>query len=129
MVKLMWINLLRVQGLSNVSISNGNTEEFINVKFTAKMDVQIGYFMLPLLMLKSPYMFNKFLYHMLVKFEQNCMVRTLKKKKKKRPHHHLLYLSDPLYILLKLQRIMIILKILIFTPHIQPLYVRCVCAV
>ena len=35
-----------------VILTDGNTEEF-NVKFTAKNDVLIGYFMLPLLMLTS----------------------------------------------------------------------------
>ena len=53
-----------------------------NGKSTAKNDFLIGYFMLPLLMLtlegqKSLHtLFEKYLDHMLVKFEQNHMVRT-----------------------------------------------------
>ena len=54
-----------------------------NGKFTAKIDFLIGHFMLPLLMLtfgslKSLHtLFDKYLDHMLVKFEQNRMVRTI----------------------------------------------------
>ena len=53
-----------------------------NGKFTAKINFPIGYFMLPLLMrtvevLKSLHiLFDKYLYHMLVKFELNPMVGT-----------------------------------------------------
>ena len=56
-----------------------------NGKFTAKIDFPIGYCMLPLLMytLKvkrlSIHYFDKYLDHTLVKFEQNCIVRTIKK--------------------------------------------------
>ena len=66
-----------------------------NGKFTEKIDFPIGHFMLPLLMLTlkvSHILFDKYLDHMLVKFEQNRMVRTIhnfelldqKKKKKKK---------------------------------------------
>ena len=53
-----------------------------NGKFTAKIDIPIGHFMLPLLIAdigsrKSLHkLFDKYLEHMLVKFEQNRMVRT-----------------------------------------------------
>ena len=56
-----------------------------NGKFTAKIDFPIGYFILPLLMLtlevwnlKSLHtLFDRYLDHMLVKFEQNHMVWTI----------------------------------------------------
>ena len=54
-----------------------------NGKYTAKIYFPIGYFILPLLMLtlevlKSLHtLFDKYLDHMLVKFEQKSMVRTL----------------------------------------------------
>ena len=53
-----------------------------NFKFSAKIDILIGYFMLPLLMLTFSLkslntIFDKHLDHMLVKFKQNRMVRTL----------------------------------------------------
>ena len=54
-----------------------------NGKFTAKIDFQIGHFMLPSLMLtlkvcKSLHtLFDKYLDHMLMKFEQNRMVRNI----------------------------------------------------
>ena len=54
-----------------------------NGKFTAKIDFPIGYFMLPLLLLtfrslKSLHtLLDKCLNRMLVKFEQNRMVRTI----------------------------------------------------
>ena len=54
-----------------------------NDKFTAKIDFPIGYFMLPLPILdtgslKSLHtLFDKYLDHMLVKFEQNRMVRII----------------------------------------------------
>ena len=54
-----------------------------NDKFTAKLDFPIGYFILPLLIaaigsLKSLHaLFDKYLDHTLVKFEQNCMVRII----------------------------------------------------
>ena len=44
-----------------------------NGKFTAKIDFPIGHFMLPLLHT----LFDKYLDHMLVKFEQNRMVWTI----------------------------------------------------
>ena len=53
-------------------------------KFTAKIDFPIGHFMLPLIAdtniesLKSLHtLFDKYLDHMLVKFEQNLMIRTI----------------------------------------------------
>ena len=49
-------------------------------KFTSKIDFLIENFMLPLLMLtfKSLHtLFDKYLDHILVKFEQNRMVRTI----------------------------------------------------
>ena len=70
---------------SNVSISNGIAGNSLNGKFAAKIDFPLGYFtILPLLMLtlevlKSlhrPTLFDKYLDRMLVKFEQNRMVRT-----------------------------------------------------
>ena len=54
-----------------------------NGKFAAKIDFPIGHFMLPLLYadilnLKSLHtLFDKYLDHMLVKFEQNRMVRIM----------------------------------------------------
>ena len=52
-----------------------------NIKFTAKNDFLIEHFMLPVLMLKIignlksfRTLFDKYLDHMLVKFEQNRMV-------------------------------------------------------
>ena len=53
-----------------------------NSKFDPKTDFSIGYFMLLFLMLilKSLHtLFDKYLDHMLVKFEQNRTVRTIKK--------------------------------------------------
>ena len=53
-----------------------------NGKFAPKTDFSIGYFMLLFLMLilKSLHtLFDKYLDHMLVKFEQNSTVRTIKK--------------------------------------------------
>ena len=53
-----------------------------NGKFTAKIGFPIGHFMLPLLMLKlevlslSIQLFDKYLDHMLVEYEQNRMFRT-----------------------------------------------------
>ena len=68
----------------------GNTLDFqcqqksFNVKFNLKIDSLIGYFMLPLLMLTSEVLSLSihslsYLYHMLVKFEQNPMIRTTQK--------------------------------------------------
>ena len=53
-----------------------------NGKFTLKIDFPIGYFMLPLLILtfslKSLHtLFDKYLDHMLVEFEQNRMVQII----------------------------------------------------
>ena len=47
------LNVWREFKAFNVRISNGNMKEFSNVKFAAKIDVPIGYFMLPLLMQTS----------------------------------------------------------------------------
>ena len=53
-------------------------QKSFNGKFTAKIDSPIGHFMLPLLMLTSLHtLFDKYLNHMLVKFEQNCTVGTI----------------------------------------------------
>ena len=55
----------------------------LNGKFTAKNDILIGYFYITnadadIGSLKSLHiLFDKYLDHMLVKFEQNCMVRTI----------------------------------------------------
>ena len=54
-----------------------------NGKFTAKFDFPIGHFILPLLMLTSEVkslhtLFDKYLEHMLVKFEQNRVVWTIR---------------------------------------------------
>ena len=51
----------------------------LNGKFTPKIDFTIGYFMLPLLKsLKSLHiLFDKYLDHELVKFEQNRIVQTI----------------------------------------------------
>ena len=57
-------------------------QKSFNGKFPAKIDFPIGHFMLPLLMLTlevkslSILIFDKYLDHILVKFEQNRMVRT-----------------------------------------------------
>ena len=62
---------------SNVSITVARTS-FIG-KFTAKIDFPIGCFMLPLLMLALEVytLFDKYLGHMLAKFEQTHMVQTI----------------------------------------------------
>ena len=62
--------------LDRVSISKGKQIRF-NCKFTEKK--MIGYFMLPLLTLKSKVthtLFDKYLDHKLVKFKKSRMVRT-----------------------------------------------------
>ena len=64
----------------NVSISNGIAGKSFNGKFTAKIDFPLGYFTLgPTIAdadigsLKSLHtLFDKYLEHMLVKFEKNC---------------------------------------------------------
>ena len=64
---------------SHVSISNSSREEFNN-KFNAKIDFPLRYFTLPLLMLSQKSLhtlFDKHLDHILVKSEQNRMVRTI----------------------------------------------------
>ena len=59
------------------------TRKSFNGKFTAKIDFPIGHFMLPLLMLTFGSLkflhklIDKYLDHMLVKIEQNRMVRTI----------------------------------------------------
>ena len=45
----------------------------LNGKFAPKIDIPIGYFMLPLLIKSHHTLFDKYL----VKFEQNRMVRTI----------------------------------------------------
>ena len=67
---------------SNVSISNSIAGKRFNGKFTAKFDFPIGYFICIIIAdadigsLKST-LFDKYLDHMLVKFELNCMGRTI----------------------------------------------------
>ena len=51
------------------------TRKTLKGKFTEKIDFPIGYFMLPSLM--SHALFDKYLNHTLVKFEQNCIVWTI----------------------------------------------------
>ena len=63
-----------------MSASTTIARKSYNVKFTAKIDFLIGHFMLPFTdadigSLKSLYtLFDKYLDHMLLKFEQNRMV-------------------------------------------------------
>ena len=65
---------------SNMSALATVAGKNFNSKFTAKIDFPIGYFIIPLLMLTSRKslhtLFDKYLDHMLVQFDQNCMVQT-----------------------------------------------------
>ena len=76
-------NVWRDLRLSMSALATVAWKSVLNGKFTAKIDFPIGYIMLPLQMLtlkdkKSLHtLFDKYLDHMLVKFEQNRMVRTI----------------------------------------------------
>ena len=67
----------------NVSMCNASNEEF-NCKFTAKIDFRTGIYIGSLKSLHTYFahtllVFGQYFDHMLVKFEQNRMIRTLQK--------------------------------------------------